>query len=110
MTEAREYLRRGVPFSLRGRLWRVALGLSEETNGIESAMYDTLRRSCDQLDLLTDELFLHDVQIVTDDVRFFVFEDELKLMSLCFSRDEWIRENAVYQVCIPIYIYTWIFR
>jgi hypothetical protein len=33
-----------------------------------------LQSECHRLDLLTDQIFLHDIQTVTDDPRFFVFE------------------------------------
>ena len=41
--------------------------------------------------MLTDELYVHDVCNVADDLRYFVFEDDLKLNMLCFSRDERVR-------------------
>lgn len=34
-----------------------------------------LKYECDHLDLLTDELFLHDVLTVVDDPRYFIFEE-----------------------------------
>lgn len=100
--DARQFLRRGCPPSLRQRLWRVALALGEDVSSAEDATYASLRDQCHSLDLLTDELFLHDVQNVTDDPRFFVFEEELKETVLCFARDEWVRENSMYEVHKPL--------
>jgi len=101
--DARKYLRRGCPTSLRSRVWRVALALPEELSAAEEKNFVRLRVSCDRLDLLTDELFLHDVQNVIDDPRFFVFEEELKEAVLCFARDDWVRHNAVYEVHRPLH-------
>jgi hypothetical protein len=74
MLDACLFLRRGAPPSLRSKIWRVALGLCEEHVPSEDILFQKLRRDCDRLDLLTDELFMHDIQTVTDDPRFFVFE------------------------------------
>jgi hypothetical protein len=102
--DARIFARRGCPPSLRGRVWRVALGLPDdpEADPWEGATFARLRGLCDSMDLLTDELFLHDVQNVTDDPKFFVFEDELKESVLCFARDDWVRFNSAYEVHRPL--------
>lgn len=72
--DARKYMRRGVPPSLRMRIWRIAYGLSDAVIPVEERNFSRLRSDCDRLDLITDELFLHDIQTITDDPRFFVFE------------------------------------
>ncbi len=79
MLDARYFMRRGVPPSLRCKVWRVAMGLCEEPIAAEERTCQRLRGECDRLDLLTDELFLHDIQTVIDDPRFFVFEVSLWL-------------------------------
>lgn len=71
---ARKFMRRGVPPSLRMKLWRVAFGLPEEVSTIEEQTFEQLRKECDRTDLITDELFIHDVQNISDDPRFFVFQ------------------------------------
>lgn len=100
--DARQFLRRGCPPSLRARIWRLSLAVEAETDEEEEAVFARLRGECDTLDLLTDELFLHDVQNITDDPRFFVFEEELKECVLCFARDDFVRSNAVYEVHKPL--------
>lgn len=102
MVAARKFLRRGAPTSLRGKLWRVALGLSVKTSPSEESVYETLRRNCDRLDLLTDELYVMDVYHAADDERYFVFEEELRHVALCFSRDAWILQNADYVIHKPL--------
>ena len=47
-----------------------------------------LRFECDRLDLLTDELFLHDVLTVLDDPRYFIFEEELKELGMMIDDDD----------------------
>ncbi len=74
ISEARKFLRRGCPLSIRGRMWRIACGLHEKPTSLEEQHFLRLRRQCDRMDLVTDELFMHDVQTVLDDPRFFVFE------------------------------------
>jgi len=100
--DARRYMRRGVPPSLRAKIWRVAFGLPEEPSGDEKVIFETLRNDCDKFDLITDELYIHDVQMVVDDPRFFVFEEELKETALMFSRDEWLRYNSDYEIHKPL--------
>lgn len=102
MLEARKLMRRGVPPSLRNRIWRVACGLADKPSVTEEQSFLRLRAECDRLDLITDELFMHDIQTVLDDPRFFVFEDEIKDVVLSFSRDASIRHLAVYEVHCPL--------
>lgn len=74
MLSARHFMRRGVPPSARCGVWRVALGLADAPTAAEHHTLEVLRAEVDRLDLVTDELFLHDIHLVTDDPRFFVFE------------------------------------
>ena len=74
MQEAKRFLRRGCPPALRSRMWRLACGLSEKSSNGEEQAFLKLRYECDRLDLLTDELLMHDLRTVLDDPRFFVFE------------------------------------
>lgn len=74
MQDARKFMRRGVPPSLRCRIWRLACGFSDRVNVVEEQYLSRLRYECDRLDLITDELVMHDLQTVLDDPRFFVFE------------------------------------
>ena len=62
-------MRRGVPPALRCRIWRVAFGLPDEPSDEEAAAFSRLQQECHDLDLLTDQLYVHDVQTVVDDPR-----------------------------------------
>jgi hypothetical protein len=74
MVDARIYARRGCSPGLRAKAWRRAVGLFEEAGAQEEAEFLRLRVECDRLDLLTDELFLHDIQTVLDEPRYFIFD------------------------------------
>jgi len=106
MLLARQYLRRGCPPSLRARMWRAAFGLPSEPSKEETQRYGNLRSQCDRYDMLTDELLIHDVGNVADDLRYFVFEDTLKSALLCFARDDSIRFRADYEVHKPLLGYA----
>jgi hypothetical protein len=102
MQDALSYLRRGCPPTLRFKLWRLACGLQpEKPSIIEEQMYQRLRGECDRLDLITDELFMYDIQTILDDPRFFVFEEELKEIIFCFSRDASVRDLVLYDIHSP---------
>lgn len=102
MLEAQIYLRRGCPPALRNKVWRIACGFAPEKPAIyEDQLYTRLRFDCDRLDLITDELFMYDIQTVIDDPRFFVFEEELKEVIFCFSRDSSVREQILYEIHQP---------
>lgn len=102
MREARRFLRRGAPPSMRARMWRQACGLYEKCTAAEDQHFARLRYDCDRLDLVSDELVMHDLQTVLDDPRFFVFEEELKEVLLCFSRDSYVRSHALYEIHAPL--------
>ncbi len=75
MLDARRYMRRGVPLSLRNKIWALACGYHQCMATIkEEQNYQQLIYYVSKYDLLTDELYLHDLQTVIDDPRFFVFE------------------------------------
>jgi hypothetical protein len=72
--DARRLLKRGVVPSLRPILWRRALGLEANSSAAEAYSLNNLLEECHRLDVVTDELFVFDVQTVVDDPKFFVFE------------------------------------
>lgn len=103
MADARKYLRRGVLPSMRPKLWRLAFGLEAEVSPAETKNFDNLKEMCDRVEYITDELYMFDVQTNIDEPKFFVFEEELKEVALCFSRDTWIRINSLYSIHQPLF-------
>ncbi|XP_076230802.1 TBC1 domain family member 19 [Calliopsis andreniformis] len=83
---AQEFLKRGAPRSLRGRLWSLVLGSAVKENDIE--YYEELKNMVLQYDIVIDKLIIKDVQLTArNDDQYFVFEDVLYKTMLCFSRD-----------------------
>ncbi|XP_050454907.1 TBC1 domain family member 19 [Cataglyphis hispanica] len=83
---AQEFLKRGSPRALRGRLWSLVLGSVIKDNDIE--YYEELKNMVLQYDIVVDKLIIMDVQLTArNDDQYFVFEDVLYKTMLCFSRD-----------------------
>ncbi|XP_048513763.1 TBC1 domain family member 19 isoform X2 [Athalia rosae] len=79
---AQEFLKRGSPRALRGRLWSLVLG------SIDEEYYEELKSLVLQYDIMVDKLIIKDVQLTaSNDDQYFVFEDVLYKTMLCFSRD-----------------------
>lgn len=87
--DARHYARRGVPPGLRARIWRRCCGFHEEALPSEEQVFLRQRYEIDRLDLLTDELFLHDIQTVIDDPRYFIFEVGVTVHASCNCLPHW---------------------
>lgn len=101
---ARKQLRSGIPPSLRGKMWRIALGLSAEVTNEEREEYIALLSHCNREELLTDDLYIMDVLSVSDDTTYFVFDDNMREVALCFSRDSSIPRDADYLIHTPLYM------
>ncbi|KYN20500.1 PREDICTED: TBC1 domain family member 19 isoform X1 [Trachymyrmex cornetzi] len=83
---AQEFLKRGSPRALRGRIWSLVLGSVIKDNDIE--YYEELKNMVLQYDIVIDKLIVMDVQLTArNDDQYFVFEDVLYKTMLCFSRD-----------------------
>ncbi|XP_016919714.1 TBC1 domain family member 19 isoform X4 [Apis cerana] len=83
---AQEFLKRGAPRALRGRLWSLVLGSAVKQNDLE--YYEELKNMVLQYDIVIDKLIIKDVQLTArNDDQYFVFEDVLYKTMLCFSRD-----------------------
>ncbi|XP_054002919.1 TBC1 domain family member 19 isoform X1 [Hylaeus anthracinus] len=83
---AQQFLKRGVPRSLRGRVWSLVLGSTVKENDVE--YYEELKNMVLQYDIVVDKLIIKDVQLTArNDDQYFVFEDVLYKTMLCFSRD-----------------------
>ncbi|KYN05871.1 TBC1 domain family member 19 [Cyphomyrmex costatus] len=83
---AQEFLKRGSPRALRGRIWSLVLGSVIKDNDIE--YYEELKNMVLEYDIVIDKLIIMDVQLTArNDDQYFVFEDVLYKTMLCFSRD-----------------------
>ncbi|XP_055639366.1 TBC1 domain family member 19 isoform X2 [Toxorhynchites rutilus septentrionalis] len=80
-------LKKGVtPPPLRGSLWAFVLGSQVEAHHTDH--WENLKKSVLTTESIVDKLVFKDVQLTaTNDDRYFVFEDVLYQIMLCFSRD-----------------------
>ena len=71
---SQEFLKRGSPHSLRGRLWSQVLG--SEIGEKDREYFDELREAVVKNDVMVDKLIIKDVQLTSaNDDNYFVFED-----------------------------------
>ncbi|XP_017783128.1 PREDICTED: TBC1 domain family member 19 [Nicrophorus vespilloides] len=83
---AQEYLKRGCPKNLRSEMWSLVLGA--DINMIQSEYYESLKNHTLYYDLMIDKLIIKDIQLTaSNDDQYFVFEDVLYQVMLCFMRD-----------------------
>ncbi|CAG9765503.1 unnamed protein product [Ceutorhynchus assimilis] len=83
---AQEYLKRGCPKGLRARLWTLLLGAEVKSPQIN--YFETLKHNVLHYDLMIDKLIIKDINLTaSNDDQYFVFEDVLYQVMLCFSRD-----------------------
>ncbi|XP_038213415.1 TBC1 domain family member 19 [Zerene cesonia] len=81
-----EYLKKGSPQCLRAKLWTQVLGA--EISSQQVSYFNRLKKSVLEVDLMIDKLIFKDVQLTaSNDDQYFVFEDLLYQVMLCFSRD-----------------------
>ncbi|KAJ0055456.1 hypothetical protein NL108_003824, partial [Boleophthalmus pectinirostris] len=97
---AQQYSRQGCPTGLRADLWALILN---STNQPQDVMYyEQLKAGVIHHDLLVDNLIYKDVKLTaSNDDYYFVFEDFLYQVLLCFSRDTAVLEHFKYNSATP---------
>ncbi|KAL4630182.1 TBC1 domain family member 19 [Arapaima gigas] len=89
---AQQYSRQGCPTGLRAHLWALILNCSNTPEDV--LRYEQLKSGVINHDLLVDNLIYKDVKLTaTNDDYYFVFEDYLYQILLCFSRDTAVLEH-----------------
>nr|XP_060633842.1 TBC1 domain family member 19 isoform X2 [Anolis sagrei ordinatus] len=97
---SQQYVRQGCPTSLRAELWALILNISSQPEDI--LYYEQLKSNVIQHDLLVDSLIYKDVKLTaSNDDYYFVFEDYLYQVLLCFSRDTSVLEHFEYNSATP---------
>ncbi|OCT99411.1 hypothetical protein XELAEV_18005191mg [Xenopus laevis] len=97
---AQQFVRQGCPTSLRAELWALILNISNQPEGI--LYYEQLKSNVIQHDLLSDSLIYKDVKLTaSNDDYYFVFEDYLYQVLLCFSRDTSVLAHFSYSSASP---------
>ncbi|XP_054855833.1 TBC1 domain family member 19 isoform X2 [Eublepharis macularius] len=97
---AQQYVRQGCPTSLRAELWALILNVSNQPEDV--LYYEQLKSNVILHDLLVDSLIYKDVKLTaSNDDYYFVFEDYLYQVLLCFSRDTSVLQHFAYNSAIP---------
>ncbi|KAM8938811.1 TBC1 domain family member 19 [Pelodytes ibericus] len=97
---AQQFVRQGCPTSLRAELWALILNISNQPEDI--LYYEQLKSNVIQHDLLSDSLIYKDVKLTaSNDDYYFVFEDYLYQVLLCFSRDTSVLAHFAYNSASP---------
>ena len=88
---SQEFLKRGCPPSLRGSIWSQVLGSQALDKDV--LYHNELKEAVVTTDIMLDKLIIKDVQLtVSNDDQYFVFEDMIFQIMLCFSRDTEVAE------------------
>uniref|UniRef100_A0A8B9LI38 TBC1 domain family, member 19 n=1 Tax=Astyanax mexicanus TaxID=7994 RepID=A0A8B9LI38_ASTMX len=97
---AQQYSRQGCPTGFRAQLWALILNAMNEPEDIMH--YEQLKAAVIHHDLLVDNLIYKDVKLTaSNDDYYFVFEDFLYQVLLCFSRDTAVLEHFSYNSATP---------
>uniref|UniRef100_A0A3Q3RGW1 TBC1 domain family, member 19 n=1 Tax=Mastacembelus armatus TaxID=205130 RepID=A0A3Q3RGW1_9TELE len=97
---AQQYSRQGCPTGLRADLWALILNATNQPQDVMH--YEQLKAGVIQHDLLVDNLIYKDVKLTaSNDDYYFVFEDFLYQVLLCFSRDTTVLEHFKYNSATP---------
>ncbi|XP_061921240.1 TBC1 domain family member 19 isoform X2 [Entelurus aequoreus] len=97
---AQQYSRQGCPTGLRADLWALILNSVNQPQDV--LHYEQLKTGVIQHDLLVDNLIYKDVKLTaSNDDYYFVFEDFLYQVLLCFSRDAAVLEHFKYNSATP---------
>ena len=83
---SQEFLKKGCPHSLRGKIWAQVLGCDATEK--DMSYHKTLIQAVIHNDVMVDKLIIKDVQLTAaNDDNYFVFEDVILQVLLTFSRD-----------------------
>uniref|UniRef100_A0A3Q3X3U1 Rab-GAP TBC domain-containing protein n=1 Tax=Mola mola TaxID=94237 RepID=A0A3Q3X3U1_MOLML len=97
---AQQYSRQGCPTGLRADLWALILNCTNQPQDV--MYYEQLTAGVIQHDLLVDNLIYKDVKLTaSNDDYYFVFEDFLYQVLLCFSRDTAVLDHFKYNSATP---------
>ncbi|XP_056648673.1 TBC1 domain family member 19 [Diorhabda sublineata] len=89
---AQEFLKKGCPRCLRAKMWTLLLG--SDVRDYELKYFQMLKDHVLQYDLMIDKLIIKDITLTaSNDDQYFVFEDVLFQVMLCFSRDSEVLKN-----------------
>lgn len=89
---AQEFLKKGCPRCLRAKMWALILG--SEVKQPQREYFEKLKQHVLEYDLMVDKLIIKDITLTaSNDDQYFVFEDVLYQVMLCFSRDSQVLKD-----------------
>jgi len=95
-----EVARKGVPTSMRGKIWGKILGLNKDE--AERTYFESIAKDIRRREFIIDYIVHNDVKKTVDDENYFVFEDVIDQVMIAFSRDPYVAQNMEHA---PTFIY-----
>lgn len=86
-----QYAKRGVPASLRPRIYSKILDIKITSK--EIAYFEYLIEQTYKWEMAFDKIIQSDVYETCNDEKFFIFHEFLEKMMMCFMRDPWVSDN-----------------
>jgi hypothetical protein len=85
------YARRGVPTTLRCRVYKKVFNIKMTPRDTE--YFESLNEHCRKWDLAIDDTLAYDLEEVLNDDKYFIFEENIKMVTNNFFRDTWVIDN-----------------
>mmetsp|Transcript_28954 Transcript_28954/g.51761 ORF Transcript_28954/g.51761 Transcript_28954/m.51761 type:complete len:524 (+) Transcript_28954:94-1665(+) len=98
--ELQKLARRGIPPSLRGRVYSRILECSVGSK--ESEYFEFLLEQAMRWELSLDLLIEADTRQTCNEEQYFLFQENLEKMMFCFYRDSWVGDNLSSLPSIPL--------
>eukprot|EP01028_Stygiella_incarcerata_P008123 TRINITY_DN34607_c0_g1_i1.p1 TRINITY_DN34607_c0_g1~~TRINITY_DN34607_c0_g1_i1.p1 ORF type:complete len:601 (-),score=175.66 TRINITY_DN34607_c0_g1_i1:7-1716(-) len=95
LMEAREYGKRGIPTSLRPKIWKLLLSLRIQES--DKLHFESLTDEVQGMEYLVDDLVRMDIFEVVNDDTFFLFDEVLERVLLPLERDPYLHANMRFQ-------------
>jgi hypothetical protein len=95
LMEAREYGKRGIPPSLRPKIWKLLLSLRIQES--DKLHFESLTDEVQGMEYLVDDLIRMDIFEVVNDDTFFLFDEVLERVLLPLERDPYLHGNMRFQ-------------
>jgi hypothetical protein len=86
-----QYAKRGVPASLRPKIYSKILDIKITSK--EIAYFEYLIEQSYKWEMVFDKIIQSDVYETCNDEKFFIFHEFLEKMMMCFMRDPWVSDN-----------------
>lgn len=89
----KKFARRGIPASLRKKYYKLCLNISNDTHIRIQSLKELVRK----YELLLDDFVLMELEETTGDGNYFLFEDIIKVMYFCLTRDTEVSKRMLFK-------------